>query len=68
MYSITLILALITIFLLFIYYKKLALKNKFIDKPQNFSSHIKPTPTGAGIIFTIVFIIVAFRLLFKKRR
>ena len=46
MYSITLILALITIFLLFIYYKKLALKNKFIDKPQNFSSHIKPTPTG----------------------
>jgi len=61
MYSITLILALITIFLLFIYYKKLALKNKFIDKPQNFSSHIKPTPTGAGIIF--IFIIALFYVL-----
>jgi UDP-GlcNAc:undecaprenyl-phosphate GlcNAc-1-phosphate transferase len=40
---------------LFLNYKKLSYKFKIIDKPSTLNVHSKKIPTGAGIIFLIIF-------------
>ncbi len=36
-------------------YKRIALKLLVVDVPNNRSAHVEPTPTGAGIVFVVVF-------------
>jgi UDP-N-acetylmuramyl pentapeptide phosphotransferase/UDP-N-acetylglucosamine-1-phosphate transferase len=58
---------LITVFIisyfLFIYYIKISFKFKLIDQPNNLSVHKNNIPTGAGIIFLVIFY---FFLIFYK--
>ena len=49
-------------FFLFKIFKKFAEKNNFIDVPDELSSHVLKTPTGAGIIFSIILLLFYFIL------
>jgi UDP-N-acetylmuramyl pentapeptide phosphotransferase/UDP-N-acetylglucosamine-1-phosphate transferase len=42
-------------FSLFIFYRNISLKFKLIDQPNDLSVHKKNIPTGAGIIFLVIF-------------
>ena len=42
-------------FFLFIFYIKISVKFKLIDQPNNLNVHRNNIPTGAGIIFLIIF-------------
>ena len=50
-------------FFLFIFYIKISVKFKLIDRPNDLSVHKNNMPTGAGIIFLIIFY---FFLIFGK--
>ena len=55
-YTVLLLIFLLTIFFTNLYLK-ISLKRKILDKPQNYNMHNKEVPTGAGIIFLIVYLI-----------
>jgi len=55
---------LVIFYILFSLYRNIALKNKFIDKPESISMHKDGIPTGAGIV--IVFSLVVFYLILKS--
>ena len=55
-YTVLLFVFFLTIFFINLYLK-ISLKRKIIDKPQNYNMHDKEVPTGAGIIFLLVYLI-----------